>query len=237
MPRLKAGEVHLWSASLAVSAVELAFYRSCLDEQELARANRYRGENGRERFIAARGVLKRLLASYGECDPRSVRFSQGPMGKPYLRAKPGPSLQFNSTDTRGEAVFAFCRDAEIGVDLELLTRMVRHELIAQRKFSPAEYGIYRSLSGVRQKEYFLSLWTRKEAFGKARGVGIRYRLNSVSLVTGSDLSATVLTDEAGVIWEICQVKPFATAAASVVTQGTGWKYRCFRFAGAGSPPP
>ncbi len=231
MPQLKAGEVHLWSASLVVTAADFVFYRGCLDEQEIARADRYRGAHGRERFIVARGLLKRLLANYGECDPRSVRFSRGPMGKPYLHPKPGLSLQFNATDTRSEAIFAFCRNAEIGVDLELLTRIVRHEPIAQRKFSAAENCVYRSLSAAQQKEYFLSLWTRKEAFGKAKGVGIRYRLNSVSLITGSDFSPTVVADDAGVIWEIRQVKPFATATASVVTQGTGWKYRCFRFAG------
>ena len=233
-PLLTSREVHLWSASLAVSADQVRFYESCLDARETRRANRYRSEQGRFRFICARGILKELLAAYCGYDPQNISFALGTMGKPYLSPMSDPPIQFNTTDTQNEALFAFCRSGEIGVDIELLPREVKHERIAYRKFSQTEYEAYIAKPMSQRKDYFLSVWTRKEAYGKAKGVGIRYTLNSVNLVCGEGLSSVSLTDSLGTEWEIRQIKPFESATACVVTQGAGWNFRCFHFVGEDS---
>ena len=227
-PKLLSNEIHLWSASLDVSPERIRFYESCMDSRERRRAERYSVELSRERFICARGILKELLGKYIHVEPKSISFTLGRLGKPYLPDKFSSELQFNSTDTQQEALFAFCRSAEIGIDVEFLTRNVRHHEIARRKFSRHEYDQYLQHPKSQQKNFFLKIWTRKEAYGKAKGFGIRYRLNSVNLVDDAGSDRLSVHDEIGVIWEIVQFSPEHDITASVVAAGTGWQIRCFR---------
>ncbi len=227
-PQLLSNEIHLWSASLDVGPERVRFYENCMDRRETRRAERYSVELSRERFICARGILKELLGKYVDVEPDMISFTLGRLGKPYLPYNISSELHFNSTDTQQEALFAFCRCAEIGIDIEFLTRNVRHREIAQRKFSLQEYDQYLQHPTSQQKNYFLKIWTRKEAYGKARGVGIRYRLNSVNLVDGAGSDRLSIHDETGAIWEIVQFSPEPDITASVVVAGTGWQFRCFR---------
>ncbi len=230
-PELLSSEIHLWSGSLDVSPERIRYYEACMDRREKRRAERYSVELSRERFICARGILKELLGKYADAEPDTISFTLGRLGKPYLPENISSELQFNSTDTQQAALFAFCRSAEIGVDIEFLTRNVRHREIAQRKFSCQEYDQYLQHPTSRQKNYFLKIWTRKEAYGKARGVGIRYRLNSVNLVDDAGSDRLSVHDETGAIWEIVQFSPEPEVIASVVVAGTGWKFRCFQLLG------
>lgn len=227
-PPLSSGEVHLWSASLAVSNELFRQYEICMDARERARADRYVWEVARTRFISARAMLKRLLSEYTGDDPAKMSFHLGPQGKPYLPTGFASDFQFNSTDSGDEALFAFCRDAEIGVDLELKSRQVRHDIIAKRKFTKREYERYLACPQSRRKHCFLSVWTRKEAYGKAIGVGIRYRLNEVDLGSADSAGRVVVKDNENIQWEVVQLEPAEDLIACVVTQGTGWRFRCFR---------
>ncbi len=235
-PPLPPGEVHLWSASLLCSKLMLSEYEHLLDEREMARANRYALEISRTRFICARAILKTLLAMYTEQDLQSIRFRLGSLGKPYLPSGDGPELKFNSTDTADEALIAICRDAEIGVDIEYKSRQVNHAIIAKRKFTTEEYKQYLTCSQRQRREFFLSMWTRKEAYGKAIGVGIKYRLNEINLTDDDRSPSVAVCDTAGVEWEINQIEPTSELIACVVTEGKGWRFRCQRLFPHGEVP-
>ena len=90
---LKRDEVHLWRARL-ISTPEL---RETLSPGEWIRAERYHFARDRERFIAARGLLRSILASYLKLDPRELVFSSGPYGKPVWRAAPSGTRLIDST--------------------------------------------------------------------------------------------------------------------------------------------
>ena len=77
---LKRDEVHLWRARL----IPTPALRETLSPAEWIRAERYHFERDRERFIAARGLLRSILASYLKLDPRELSFSCGPHGKPEM---------------------------------------------------------------------------------------------------------------------------------------------------------
>ncbi len=228
-PRLNVGEVHLWSASLDVEDERFRFYRSCMDSVEQARFSQFQPERARVRYICARGILKELLGLYTGVDPKTISFDYGPKGKPYLTTDSELSIQFNSTDTKNEALYAFCYNAELGVDIEFTSRVVNHSGLAKKKLTLQEFDYYNSLPEEFQRECFLSLWTRKEAYGKARGVGIRYTLNTTNLIGSKGLNDTTVTDQNGKIWELIQVSPKDDITACVVTEGVSWKIRGFRF--------
>ena len=231
-PILRSGQIHIWSASIDVEDERYRYFEGCLTHRELKRADRYVHELTRRRFVCARGLLKEILGKYTGVDPSGIAFDLGRLGKPYLPQEISTDLQFNSTDTSGEALFAVCRSAEIGIDIEFTDRKVRHQIIAPRKFTDAEQAHYCNLPETQQKEFFLKVWTRKEAYGKAKGVGIKYRLNSVNLVDESDSDRLSVIDSKGTTWEVIQISPATDITAAVVVEGTGWQIESFRLEGS-----
>src|ERR1700690_2111518 len=112
---LKPDDVHLWRARL-VSTPEL---RETLSPAEWIRAERYHFPRDRERFIAARGLLRSILASYLKLDPCDLGFSSGPHGKPELHNVCSP-LRFNLSHSDDMMLLAISHSREIGVDLEVV---------------------------------------------------------------------------------------------------------------------
>src|SRR5207249_2646521 len=70
--------------------------------------------------------------------------------------------------------------AEAGVDVETMERTNDLQLVAQRVCSASEIHSLEGLSGDEWKTRFFQLWTLKEAFAKARGVGLSLPLQNIS---------------------------------------------------------
>src|SRR5262249_35126588 len=79
-PPLAEDDVHVWRASLD----ELGGLEALLSYEECDRAARFRFLEQRRRWVAARGLLRAILASYLDEAPERLRFSAGRYGKPRL---------------------------------------------------------------------------------------------------------------------------------------------------------
>jgi 4'-phosphopantetheinyl transferase len=154
-----------------------------LSADERARADRFRFERDRSRYTVGRGLLRALLGRYLGRRPEDVEVSYGAYGKPHL-AGPGP--WFNLAHSGTVALYCVTSAGEIGVDVERDDANFARERIAERFFSPTEVAILRALPEALQPRAFLTCWTRKEAFIKARGDGLSLPLDSfdVSLAPG-----------------------------------------------------
>jgi 4'-phosphopantetheinyl transferase len=181
MAPLSPEEVRVVPASLALASPTQARL-DALSPDELSRAARFVFETHRRRFAAARCLLRELLGELLETAPAELRFEYGAAGKPAL-AWPKTALRFNVSHSGDQAVFAFAHDVEIGVDIEE-ARDVDHAAIAQRFFSPAEGEALRGLPAERRSRAFFEIWTRKEAFVKARGGGLTIALDSFDVSLG-----------------------------------------------------
>lgn len=168
-------EVHVWRACLERPPHVVAQLRRLLSPDERQRADRYRFERDRSRYIVGRGLLRRLLGRYCVCSAEEVRFEYGRFQKPEL-ADRGP--WFNLSHSGSLALYAVTGIGEIGIDVELDDTAFAQERIAERFFSASEVAVLRSLPRRLQGEAFLSCWTRKEAFIKARGDGLSLPLDS-----------------------------------------------------------
>ncbi len=229
-PDLEPGTVHLWLADLKESACNLKQYKSYLDSFELDRAQRYAHDEARERFIASRGILKEIIAMYVKCEAKDIQFRLGLQGKPYLATQQPVQLNFNSTDSKHIALFALCWTSEVGIDVELRNRAVGHSLIAKRKLTDYEFAAYQSHADEEARRVsFLSLWTRKESYGKAKGVGVYYKMNCVNLLGENESASTALICPDGLPWEVTPIFPIEDIIACVTTAGIGWNYRGFRY--------
>jgi 4'-phosphopantetheinyl transferase len=169
---LPAGEVHIWQMRLDPGPDQLERLHSLLSPEERARAARYRFREHARRFIAGRGRLRELLAAYLGCEPAGIRFRYGASGKPAVAA--GTDLRFNVSHSEEVALYVFARGREVGIDIERIRPDFRWERIARRYYSAAEQELLRTLPPELRAAAFFQFWTRKEAYLKARGEGLRF---------------------------------------------------------------
>src|SRR5262252_2460436 len=103
-----------------------------LSKDELARASRFHFERDRDRFIVARGELRRVLAGYVGLDPGSLTFRYGARGKPSVE---GDSLEFNLSHSGSIALLGLTRQRRIGIDIEEIRYLDDCGELAARFFS------------------------------------------------------------------------------------------------------
>jgi 4'-phosphopantetheinyl transferase len=173
VPSLNPGAIHLWHASVDLMGRSPEDLLSTLSPDERAKSESFRFEKDRLRYGISRGILRNLLGSYLNVEPASVRICVGAFGKPYLSPEflPNP-IHFSVSYSNGHILFAFSPDQEIGVDLEHIQLDFEFENIAKTFFSPGELSELSSLAPLAKSAEFFRLWTRLEAYAKARGTGI-----------------------------------------------------------------
>jgi 4'-phosphopantetheinyl transferase len=175
-------EVVIWRAALDCAESALQTLEATLSQDEKRRADRFHFPQDRAHFVAARGILRKLIGAYLLRDPVDLRFRYGPQGKPQLEPhNSNQSLAFNVSHKHGLAVYTFARGRNLGIDLEAIAPEFPGEEIARRFFSRRELEELLALPPDSRAEGFFLGWTRKEAYIKARGQGLQIQLDSFSV--------------------------------------------------------
>ena len=188
-----AGTVHVWSASLDVSADRLAILENALSPEERAQAARYRTALLTARYVAARGTLREILAAYLRLPPRELVLAYDENRRPLLDTSAHPHApQFNVTHADGLALFAVTATRRIGVDVERVAPFANMLDVAKGFFSAAERASLTSVEPERVADTFFSIWTRKEAYLKANGMGLLAPLDAFDVSVGRDVPAKLL---------------------------------------------
>ena len=188
-PRLLPGEIHIWRAPLD-NAARLAGAEAVISRDESLKAGRFAFAPDRDRFIAAHGALRMVLASYLAADPCALEFKIGLSGKPAL-VQTFTDLRFNLSHSGDLALIAVTRGRDVGVDVELVQDDIAFEQIVEHYFDPAEAWSLRTAPPTARVSRFFDLWTRKEACLKAEGSGLggnprldRFRVRNLSPAQG-----------------------------------------------------
>ncbi|MFI5313435.1 MAG: 4'-phosphopantetheinyl transferase family protein [Candidatus Dormibacteria bacterium] len=168
-----ADDVHVWQVGLDVSCDQLDVLAGYLSTEERDRADRSRNPRDRVRIIAARGWLRHVLGGYVDNHPRDLAFTRDEHGKPRLAGKSGEWLRFNASHSDGAALYAVARGRGVGVDLERVRDDFPVHDVARRFFPQAEQEELWALPRTQQVRAFFDAWTRKEAYLKAIGIGLR----------------------------------------------------------------
>lgn len=174
-PELNRDDVLVWQVPLSVTTFR-ADVEKQLAEQERQRLQRFSNPVSQHYFAETRIVLRKILAHYMDCEPHEIDYRTNAHGKPYLA--PQNSLYFNLSHSGDIALIALCREADIGIDIELANAKRDKLRLARRFFHPAEYQAIHGLQEPERSECFFHLWTRKEAFVKAVGTGIGFPLSA-----------------------------------------------------------
>lgn len=230
------GEVHIWAVSLAQPPGTVNTLEQLLTAEEQARAQAFKFPRLRERYIAGRGQLRRLLGQYLKLNPERVEFDYTPRGKPSL--KPGSGAEgchFNVAHSDELALIAISTTAPVGVDVELIRPMPDAEGIAERFFSPRELAALRSVALAARDAAFFRLWTRKEAWLKATGDGIAESLAKIEVAFLAEEPPRVLAVAgdplAADAWSLCHLQPAAGFVGALATRCRPVRLQCWRVVG------
>lgn len=191
-------EVDVWT--LDVRAPHAAPLAGLLAPDEVERAERFVLEDARRRWIAARGLLRSVLARYAGCAPGELRIARrpclhcgGPHGKPVLEGEPGERLAFNLTHSHDVAAVAVTAGVEVGLDVERRDAARDLDRLARATLAPDEQERLDALPPAERARAFFDAWTRKEALLKATGEGIFRPLREVRvpLVAGGPFTTAL----------------------------------------------
>ena len=184
-------EVHVWYVMTDRLTDErlLASYDELMNPAERQRNRRYVFPAGRREHLVTRALIRTTLSRYHPTvDPRDWEFVTNPYGRPEV-AGPicQPRLRFNLSNTDGLIVCLVAVDREVGIDVENVTRRVLDGVdIADHYFSGTEVAELRSLPSSKQPDRFFDYWTLKEAYIKARGLGLQLPLDQFSFHLGNN---------------------------------------------------
>ena len=190
--KLAESAIHIWVASLEMAYQEIDGLFTILSPDEKTRAGRFYFDRDRNRFIAGRGILRRLISIYLDENPSRVEFVCGETGKPALKAGlQGKTLKFNLSHSNDLALYVFSWDYKVGIDIEYIHSMPNMDDFAEKFFSARETELINSLRGEEKDAAFFKLWTCKEALLKANGSGLTMPLSHMEIFLDADGSAAL----------------------------------------------
>ena len=227
---LPLNEVQVWRADLESLRADESRWLSLLSADEKARAARFHFPVDRQRFAAARALLRTILAAYLNSDPRQLTFLYSPKEKPSLAPPHAASgVTFNVSHSGGVAMYAFSRKRDLGIDVEQVRRNSDIEAIARRFFSTHEQTQFFALPAEERVAAFFRCWTRKEAYLKATGDGLSLPLSQFDVLIEAEsrnaLAATRPDPAEAGRWHLSEVPAVSGYVAALCVQGHDWKLK------------
>ena len=197
-----------------------------LSPSELERHAGFRAAAAQQQFLVGRWLARTVLSRYAPVAPGDWEFDSGPHGRPEIGGRETASrLRFNLSHTRDLAVCVVCLEADCGVDVESPGRELAIGKLARRYLAASEIAALERAEGEERRQLFYAFWTLKEAYLKARGIGISVPLRHASFALGGETVTVVLEpelDDRAEEWQLALFRPSAAHVLSVaVRRGDG----------------
>lgn len=209
-------EVHLWCVyDEEISDPELLRkYYALLNKEEKAQKDRYYFPRNRHQYLITRALVRTVLSQYfSAIDPTELIFKTNAYGKPYI-ANPSISfpLEFNISHTEKLITLAVTNGVKVGVDVEYNQRNSNLISIAERFFSPSEIDDLNLLDLKHKHDRFFDLWTLKEAYIKAKSLGLSIPLDKFCYRFKDKNTINIHFDDSHIIdkpsnWQFFQLIP------------------------------
>lgn len=218
---LREGIVYVWEGRLDVDSTIEGAARALLSTREKARADRFAYARHRRRYTVAQAHLRRALGELRGIHPARVRFRYGEHGKPFLNGGP----VFNQSHSSERVMIGVAVEGRLGIDLEKIRTVRLMAEIAGKNFAPDEAALFRRTPDRERQHMFFRIWTCKEAFLKALGVGLTEPLRSFSVnPPRSRRSALVRAGEHGEApadWHVANIPCSHGAEAAIAIDRCG----------------
>ena len=154
-------------------------YLALLSPTEHEQLARLRFDALKRRYLLTRVLVRTVLSRCVPVDPADWIFAHNAYGRPFIADPPPEALQlrFNVSHTEALVVLVVATGREVGIDVECTQRHAPLD-VAQRFFSRPEAAELASLPPEQQVARFWDLWTLKESYIKARGMGLSLPLDA-----------------------------------------------------------
>jgi 4'-phosphopantetheinyl transferase len=197
--RLETGQIDVWLTSLHDVGGELqCSYLRLLSEAERARWTRYVAPDARIQYLVSRVLVRTILSRYAEVSERAWQFEANRYGRPYVsQPRAWRGIYFNLSNTTGLVVCAIAKECDIGIDVENVTRTLDVDELAPTVFASKELADFRRSAPEHRRNRFFSYWTLKEAYIKARGMGLSLPLDSFWFDLGGPSPLLHVTEQCG----------------------------------------
>ena len=169
-------QVHVWQVHLNSTSSHPMEITKALSSDELEQANKFKFPEDREHFILRRNQLRTILSKYYGCQPREIIFRYNSYKKPFIYMPELKRIKFNMSFSGDLMLVGISKHNDIGIDIEKVHEMHDLENIAFENFSSQELKYLNGTLDITNT--FFKIWTRKEAFIKAKGEGIYHPLKS-----------------------------------------------------------
>jgi len=223
-PELPANTIHVWAACPDADSHSEPGALAILGAMERQRAERFRFDRDRGRFVSSHVFLRRILGAYLGIGPGAVEFDYGAYGKPVLRDGCGlPRLQFSLAHS-GELTLIAIGWERMGIDVEKVRRIEDYASLARRHFSCREQEAILRLPTELRYRAFYACWTRREAVLKAGGTGLAalHSLQDVEFDLDSGVQRVRVQDERASTtdWIVANLEPCQDALGAVAAPET-----------------
>jgi 4'-phosphopantetheinyl transferase len=181
---LDSNQVHLYFSfpQQITDPALLCRYQSLLTDDETEQMSRLYFVGHRHQYLLTRALVRTCLSHYYPVEPGEWRFSKNSYGKPRVsHPQVEPAACFNLSHAHGLIIFGIAPSVDIGVDVEDTQRTTRAAFDSLAGyFSELEIRDLAELPEEQQKQRFFDYWTLKEAYIKARGMGLALPLGKFS---------------------------------------------------------
>lgn len=150
--------------------------RGYLSTDEKDRASQFHSAEDRRTYTCCHAILRLVLSGMLKTAASGIEILKGRNKKPYVA---GTLPHFNLSHTRSAFAIAVS-DQYTGIDLENIDRRLDMLSILHSTFCTRERSFITRDHSLERENFFL-LWTRKEAFLKAIGVGIMHNLKTIKV--------------------------------------------------------
>lgn len=176
-------EIHIWRVDLDCVNYNAEKHFSLLSSEEVKHCNQFVFLRDRYRYQVTHGMKRIILASYLDCDPQCLCFEAGKYGKPAITSLHNSlNIQFNISHSHNIILMAMTIENTLGIDIEYHLKKISIDNLSEFLFSPMEKQTFLALKSQPEKtEAFFRYWTRKEAYLKAKGIGLIADLSNISV--------------------------------------------------------
>lgn len=144
-----------------------------LDAIEYKRAQAFKFAKDQTLYIAAHIFLRQTLSRYATLSPEKWCFKHNYYGKPSIDNDGYRHLHFNLSHTQGLIACAVSYRYIVGIDVEQYRQLDDLNTLASYALARKEVEDLCSIADKQQQiQRFFTYWTLKEAYIKARGMGL-----------------------------------------------------------------
>lgn len=190
-----------------------------LGAAERARHERYRVDAARDQYLVGRLMLRTMLSRYAAVPPEQWVFAANDHGRPRIEApRLSRPLHFNLSHTHGLVALAMGASEAIGVDVENVGRSVSLDDLAANYYSAKEQALLASTAPEQRRRVFFDIWTLREAYAKARGLGLALPLDRYGFCLDGDriqLDGDLVCDDDAQRWRFWRLYPTADHVVAV----------------------